>query len=336
VGTVARKRSREIICSGDGRTSSLEDSMNEIRVGTCSWSDKSLLSSRWYPSQASDAASRLRFYANYFDTVEIDSSFYAIPSEAVLYQWVSRTPPDFVFNMKSFGLFTHHAVYTASLPSRFRKEAQKKRTRLQDLPKEYRRELWDIFYERVMVLHRMGRLGYLLFQFPPSFDYGEAALDYIRRLAEISRPARVAIEVRHRSWLGKGQKERFLDLLREENMAYVAVDEPRLLWTVPFEWHVTATWATVLRLHGRNKDGWIKKGATVAERFAYRYGLEELAVFAEEARRLSGSTGRVFIMFNNCFRDYAVGNALQMKEMLGLGRDIRPGDQKALDLEGNP
>jgi len=310
--------------------------MSEIRVGTCSWSDKSLLSSGWYPEQARDAASRLRFYANRFDTVEIDSSFYAIPSEAVLYQWVSRTPPDFVFNMKSFGLFTHHAVNTASLPPQYRKAGQKERMRLQDLPKECRRKLWDIFYERVMVLHRMGRLGYLLFQFPPSFDYSEAALHYIRRIAGISRPARVAVEVRHRSWMENGQKERLLDLLREENVAYVAVDEPRLLWTVPFEWHVTATWATVLRLHGRNADGWIKKGTTVAERFAYRYDPAELEVFAQETRRLGGVTERVFIMFNNCFRDYAVQNALQMRKLLGLGGDIPSGDQKTLDLEEKP
>ncbi|MFP4481408.1 MAG: DUF72 domain-containing protein [Thermovirgaceae bacterium] len=310
--------------------------MSEIRVGTCSWSDKSLLSSGWYPAQAGDAASRLRFYASRFDTVEIDSSFYAIPSEAVLYQWVSRTPPAFVFNIKSFGLFTHHFVNTASLPQRFRKESKEKnRIRLSDLSKEHRRDLWEIFYERVMVLHRMGRLGYLLFQFPPSFDYSEAGLGYIRRLAGISRPARAAVEVRHRSWMEKGRKERLLDLLREENMAYVAVDEPRLLWTVPFEWHVTATWATVLRLHGRNSDAWIKKRATAAERFAYRYDPAELGVFAEESRRLAGSAERIFIMFNNCFRDFAVKNALQMKELLGMESDISSGEQKGLDFDEN-
>jgi uncharacterized protein YecE (DUF72 family) len=307
--------------------------MGEIRVGTCSWSDRSLLSSGWYPPKANDAAKRLRFYANHFDTVEIDSSFYAIPQEPVIYQWVSRTQPDFIFNIKSFGLFTHHAVHTASLPRHIREETQKERIRLTDLPKKHRREIWDTFFERVMVLHRMGRLGYLLFQFPPSFEYSESALDYIKRLADLSRPARAAIEIRHRSWMEKGRKERLLDVLREENLAYVAVDEPRLLWTVPFEWHVTATWASVLRLHGRNGEAWMKKGASVAERFAYRYDSAELGTLAEESRRQVESTERIYVMFNNCFRDYAVKNALEMKELLGIGGSVDSGEQKGLDLD---
>lgn len=311
----------------------MEDDMSEIRVGTCSWSDKSLLASGWYPPKAREAASRLGYYARYFTTVEIDSSFYAIPVESALYQWVSRTPPDFVFNIKSFGLFTHHAVNAVAISREFREPDGKQRLRLHDLPREHRRRLWDTFFGRVMVLHRMGRLGYLLFQFPPSFEYSEPALDYIKRLAELSRPAQAAVEVRHRSWMEKGKKEIFLDLLREENIAYVAVDEPRLLWTVPFEWHVTATWGTVLRLHGRNGAAWMKKGASVAERFAYRYDSAELKAFAEATLKLPESTERTYVMFNNCFRDYAVTNALQLKGFLGLGGRAEPSGQKALDLD---
>ena len=307
--------------------------MSEVRVGTCSWSDKNLLSSGWYPPQARDAASRLKFYARHFDTVEIDSSFYAIPSEPVLYQWVSRTPPDFIFNIKSFGLFTHHAVSPRVLPVKFQEDTAGKRLRLQDLTKEQRRILWDIFYERVMILHRMGRLGYLLFQFPSTFVYSKAGLEYIRRLAVLCRPIKAAVEIRHNSWMETSAKEKLLELLREENMAYVAVDEPKLLWTVPFEPHVTATWAAVLRFHGRNSAAWMKKGVSVAERFAYLYDLAELRAFAEEAVRLADSSERIYVMFNNCYRDYAVKNALQMKGILGLGGELSSGEQKTLDLD---
>jgi uncharacterized protein YecE (DUF72 family) len=114
-------------------------------------------------------------------------------------------------------------------------------------------------------------------------------------------------------------------------MALAAVDEPKLDWTVPFDWSITATWGTVLRFHGRNAPAWSKRNASVAERFNYLYDTGELEAFREASERLPDDTGRVFLMFNNCFRDNAVRNALQMRKIMGFGAIVPPG-QESLGL----
>lgn len=311
--------------------------MKEIRVGTCSWSDRSLLASGWYPAGIRDVSSRLRHYAGFFDTVEVDSTFYAIPDERSFYQWASRTPPGFLFNVKAFGLFTYHALPVTALPAYMRpKDALKgSRIRIWEMPKESRIELWNSFISRVMVLHRMERLGYLLFQFPPWVTFSGKNLDWFRRIGNLGAPLRIAVEVRHASWLEGDNRIRFLDLLKEQNMAYTAVDEPRLDWTVPPEWNITATWGSVMRFHGRNAPAWSRRNATVAERFNYLYDNAELGAFGGMAEKMAEDAGRVFLMFNNLFRDNAVRNALQMKALLGLGETSPPG-QKSLDLGEAP
>lgn len=307
--------------------------MKDLRVGTCSWTDRSLLSSGWYPAGARDSSSRLHHYAGFFDTVEVDTTFYAIPDETIFYQWASRTPPGFLFNVKAFGLFTYHTLPVTALPEYIRPgNAQKgSRVRIWEIPKESRMELWNNFISRVMVLHQMDRLGYLLFQFPPWVSYSEKNLNWFRRIGSLGAPLRIALEVRHGSWLEKGNRSRFLDLLKDQNMAYTVVDEPRLDWTVPPEWNITATWGSVMRFHGRNVPAWSRKNATVAERFNYLYDTVELSDFTAIAKKTAEDTGRVFLMFNNCFRDNAVRNALQMKALLGLGASMPPA-QESLDL----
>jgi uncharacterized protein YecE (DUF72 family) len=308
--------------------------MKEFRIGTCSWTDRSLLSSGWYPDSARDAHSRLRHYSGFFDTVEVDSTFYAIPDEVSFYHWASRTAPGFLFNVKAFGLFTFHTLPVSSLPAQIRPKnaSPGSKVRIGDISREQRVELWGAFVSRVMVLQRMGRLGYVLFQFPPWVTFSEKNLRWFRRIGDLAAPLRVALEVRHRSWIEKENRERFLAVLMEENMALAAVDEPRLDWTVPFEWVVTATWGTILRFHGRNAPAWNKRNASVAERFNYLYDTSELGAFREASAGLPEKTGRVFLMFNNCFRDNAVRNALQMRKIMGLGATVPPG-QESLGLE---
>ncbi|MDO9507808.1 MAG: DUF72 domain-containing protein [Thermovirgaceae bacterium] len=307
--------------------------MKDFRVGTCSWTDRSLLSSGWYPDRARDVPAKLRHYSGFFDTVEIDSTFYAIPDETDFFQWASRTPPGFLFNVKAFGLFTFHALPVSALPGSIRpKDAPRgSRIRIWEIPKENRVALWDVFISRVMVLHRMDRLGYLLFQFPPWVTFSEKNLNWFRRIGSLGAPLRIALEVRHGSWLEDGNRGPFLDMLRDQNMAYTAVDEPKLDWTVPPEWNITATWGTVLRFHGRNAPAWGRRNATVAERFNYLYDIDELRAFSGLAKKMADDIGRVFLMFNNCFRDNAVRNALQMRALLGFGSSLPPG-QESLDL----
>ncbi|HPD98534.1 MAG TPA: DUF72 domain-containing protein [Synergistales bacterium] len=307
--------------------------MKEFRIGTCSWTDRSLLSSGWYPDSARDAQSRLRHYSGFFDTVEVDSTFYAIPDESSFYHWASRTSPGFLFNVKAFGLFTFHTLPVSSLPAQIRPKnaSQGSKIRIGDITRDQRVGLWNAFVSRVLVLHRMERLGYILFQFPPWVTFSEKNLRWFRRIGDLAAPMRVALEVRHRSWVENENRERLLEVLREENMALAAVDEPKLDWTVPFDWSITATWGTVLRFHGRNAPAWSKRNASVAERFNYLYDTGELEAFREASERLPDDTGRVFLMFNNCFRDNAVRNALQMRKIMGFGAIVPPG-QESLGL----
>lgn len=309
--------------------------MGEIRVGTCSWADRGLLASGWYPPRCRDARCRLAHYASFFDTVEVDSTFYAFPRLQDIYRWVASTPRSFLFNIKVFALFTLHRFSAAGLPAQFRSRgifpAEAVRVPFHALSREDRLALWDSFKELVHPLADTGRLGYLLFQLPPWFHCSERGFLYLERVAEAAHPFRVAVEVRHRSWMEGTNRQRFLEFLKDRNMAYVAVDEPPLPWTVPPEWPLTAEWGTVLRLHGRNREGWLKKGAPVEERFRYDYGDDELREWAQPALSRSVQVSRTFVMFNNCYRDSAVRNASAMKGLLGLPAERGGGRQLRLD-----
>lgn len=305
----------------------------EIRVGTCSWTDRGLLASGWYPPSARSASGRLGHYGKNFDTVEVDSTFYAIPNQETAFQWAARTSPGFLFNIKAWGLFTWHSVKYESLPRWARQEIPRPptgRLDFQGLPKEYRPALWKRFTDVLEPLRTMGRMGYLLFQLPPKAAYSPLMLRYLERVAEVTAPFRVAVEVRNRSWMEAGNRESFLSLLKGANMAYTAVDEPELSWTVGRDFPVTATWGAVVRFHGRNREGWSKKGVTVAEKFRYNYSDKELASWEEGVRAAAEEAGKVFLMFNNCFRDYAVKNALRMKCLLGVACAEGEGVQEEL------
>lgn len=306
-----------------------------IRIGTCSWADRGLVASGWYPPSARTAAARLAFYGAAFDTVEVDSTFYAIPEQASAFQWAARTPPGFLFNVKAWGLFTWHSVKYETLPEWVRREIPRPesgRLDFQGLPRELRPVLWKRFTSALEPLRTMDRMGYLLFQLPPKASFSPVMMRYLERVAEVTPPFRTAVEVRNRSWMEKGNRESFLSLLKGANMAYVAVDEPELDWTVGRDFPVTATWGAVARFHGRNREGWTKKGATVAEKFRYNYSDGELLSWEGAVRDAAERAGKVFLMFNNCYRDYAVKNALRMKCLLGVACSPGEGVQGELSF----
>jgi len=306
-----------------------------IRIGTCSWADRGLVASGWYPPSARTAAARLAFYGAAFDTVEVDSTFYAIPEQASAFQWAARTPPGFLFNVKAWGLFTWHSVKYETLPEWVRHEIPRPesgRLDFQGLPRELRPVLWKRFTSALEPLRTMDRMGYLLFQLPTKASFSPVMMRYLERVAEVTPPFRTAVEVRNRSWMEKGNRESFLSLLKGANMAYVAVDEPELDWTVGRDFPVTATWGAVARFHGRNREGWTKKGATVAEKFRYNYSDGELLSWEGAVRDAAERAGKVFLMFNNCYRDYAVKNALRMKCLLGVACSPGEGVQGELSF----
>ena len=241
-----------------------------------------------------------------------------------------------MFNVKAWGLFTWHSVKYETLPEWVRHEIPRPesgRLDFQGLPRELRPVLWKRFTSALEPLRTMDRMGYLLFQLPPKASFSPVMMRYLERVAEVTPPFRTAVEVRNRSWMEKGNRESFLSLLKGANMAYVAVDEPELDWTVGRDFPVTATWGAVARFHGRNREGWTKKGATVAEKFRYNYSDGELLSWEGAVRDAAERAGKVFLMFNNCYRDYAVKNALRMKCLLGVACSPGEGVQGELSFE---
>lgn len=292
-----------------------------ILVGTCSWADKTLVDSGWYPREAKSAEDRLRFYADTFPIVEVDSSYYGIPAERNAALWVDRTPEDFTFDIKSYALFTHHPAPVRSLPKDLGESlppalAEKRNLYYKDAPPDLRDELWRRFASALLPLDSAGKLGTILFQFPPWFLPGRDSSAYILEAKERLGQYTMAVEFRNDRWLSDRNRDRTLALLADNSIPYVCVDEPQgFSSSVPPVTAVTAPTALV-RFHGRNADIWDRKGIAAAERFDYLYSGDELQEWAPRIEGLARDAVEVHVLMNNCHSDYAVRNARQIADML--------------------
>ena len=304
-----------------------------ILVGTCSWADKTLVDSGWYPATAKTPEDRLRFYAEQFPIVEVDATYYGLPSERNAALWVDRTPDDFVFDIKSYALFTHHPAALRSLPKDLREalpsaRQEKRNLYYRDAPPGVRDELWARFNSALLPLDSAGKLGTVLFQFPPWFLPGRDSSDYILEAKERLGQYTIAVEFRNNLWLSERNQERTLKLLADNAIPYVCVDEPQgFRSSVPPVVAATAPVALV-RMHGRNHETWEKKGIGAAERFDYLYSEEELEEWLPRVRQLAEGAREVHVLMNNCRNDYAVRNARQLAGQLGALR--APGGQTRL------
>lgn len=301
--------------------------MGRIRIGTCSWTDPTLVSSgRFYPDSAQSAEARLKHYTGQFDLVEVDSSYYALPNERNGYLWAERTPDGFLFDFKAFRVFTQHPTPLSSLPKNLRDKLapelrQKGNLYYRDLPAELADELWQRFEAALLPLDTVGKLGVVLFQFPPWFYPGSQQLDYILMCRERLRQYRIAMEFRNNVWLSEKNRAMTLDFLRRNDLPFVCVDEPQgFRSSVPPVAEATSDIGLV-RFHGRNRETWEKKGISTAERFNYLYSEEELKLWADAIGKLARRTKEMHILFNNCYEDKAVVNARQM--CLILDREIQ-------------
>lgn len=297
--------------------------MAKIRVGTASWTDPTLISSgRFYPGSARSAEARLQYYASQFNIVEVDSSYYALPNERNSYLWTERTPDDFVFNFKVFRIFTQHPTPLNSLPKDIREglspELKEKRNLYyRDLPSEVTDDLWKRFESALLPLDSAGKLGVVLFQFPPWFYPGNEQREYILSCKQKLPQYRLAVEFRHNSWLNSKNIDRTLTFLRDGDLPFVCVDEPQgFSSSVPPVTEITSDMG-LIRFHGRNTDTWEKKGIGPAERFNYLYTEEQLRPWADKIVEISKQTREMHVLFNNCYQDKAVVNARQMSLMLG-------------------
>jgi uncharacterized protein YecE (DUF72 family) len=292
-----------------------------IRVGTCSWTEKSLIKSgEFYPKGMRTAEDRLRYYAGNFSTVEVDSTYYAIPGTSASSLWAERTPQNFIFHIKAYGALTGHGVDPKTLPpgiaeslppaDRDRKYVYVKDAALLD-------SIAGRFRDSLSPLVRAGKLGVIVFQFPPWFHYSPANMDTLTDCKRLMNGLDIAVEFRHGSWLLPDRAEPLLKFLTENRITYVAADEPRYgsLATVPFMPAVTTDMA-YFRFHGRNRENWLRRGIETSLRYDYLYSDAELGEFAPSVMEAAAAASTVFTMFNNCHGASAVRNAISFTELL--------------------
>lgn len=294
-----------------------------IRIGTCSWTEKTLIQSgEFYPKSVRSAEDRLRFYAQHFESVEVDSTYYAIPDRRNAYLWAQRSPEGFVFHVKVYGALTGHAVDARSLPPDILAEIPDKDRRGNQIfvrEPSIVRAIGDRFMEALYPLMSASKLGVLVFQFPPWFVFKEENLDYILKRASLSGRFPAAVEFRHGSWYAPDIRDRVFHFLRKNRLIHIVADEPQYgsMATVPFVPQTTADIA-YYRFHGRNKENWLKKNAETALRYSYDYSDEELKEFIPHIVISAKMAKETFLMFNNCHGAKAIRNAERMKVLLGM------------------
>jgi uncharacterized protein YecE (DUF72 family) len=300
-----------------------------IRVGTCSWADEAL-SKYWYPPEI-PSGERLSWYAEHYDTVEVDSTYYRLPALQMVERWAERTPDDFVMHVKAFGVMTRHPVKVDQLPTDLRDEAPvDDRGRIERPSREFRAEIFRRFREALEPLRAAGKLGGILFQFPPYVVPREASVDYLEFAVEQLEGDLPLVEFRHRAWYEDDQLGDTLALLERLGAVHVVVDAPKVEAknVPPTVLALTAPW-TYVRFHGRNAETWNIRGRSAAERFDYLYAEEELGEWVEPLRELAGDAEQAFAVFNNNNRSpgpdgrpvaQAAWNADMLKRLLAEAR----------------
>ena len=297
--------------------------MSTILVGTSSWTDKTLIEcGRFYPPTATTPEERLRFYASQFPIVEIDSSYYGIPSVENAQRWVERTPRGFVFNIKAYRLFTRHQTPIVSLGKEIAHAlgpVSKKNVYDKDVPAELTMELWRQFRAVLEVLRDSGKLGAVHMQFAPWVAFHPATFAYLEHCRAMLAGFTIAVEFRNATWFNSDKHTaRTLAFERENGLVNVVVDEPQgIANTIPTVWEVTNCALAVVRLHGRNYGTWNRKGLkSSSQRFDYDYTKDELRGLAGDINKFAPKAASVHVLFNNNYQDQGQRGARALSAML--------------------
>lgn len=291
-------------------------------VGTASWTDKTLIDCRrFYPPGATSAEARLRFYASIFPLVEVDSSYYGLPTPTHAQLWAERTPTHFTFNLKAFRLFTGHYADPKVLPKDVQQAigpVGKPHLYARDVSGEIRDELWRRFHEALKPLQAAGKLGLVHFQFAPWVVNDAKGRAVVTEAVQRMAPHTASVEFRHRSWFPEGREAATLAWLRDLQVVHTTVDEPQgFANSIPSVWEVTHPRFALVRLHGRNAASWNTKGPAASSRFNYDYPDEELEALAGRIARLERQGQLTHVILNNCFEDQSVRNGRTLMRMLG-------------------
>jgi uncharacterized protein YecE (DUF72 family) len=267
----------------------------------------------FYPRRRPKGFDELSFYAEHFDTVEVNSTFYGQPRPDVTRAWVERTPVGFEFSVKLYQKFTHPRMFkerfAASLPA----DAQSE-TRLVDALARPNAADLDEFRSGVEPLASSGRLGALLAQFPASFKDDGISRDYLAGLLRAFADYPVAVELRHRSWSDRVAET--LALLNAFGAAWVQIDEPKFRFSIRQNYLPNVEGFYYMRLHGRNVAKWWRH-EKAEERYDYLYSADELTEFSETADAARRLVKKLYLYTNNHFSAKSVANAVMIKRQLG-------------------
>ena len=297
---------------------------SRLRFGTCGWADRSLLAcGRFYPPKvARDAKQRLRFYADHFDLVEVDSTYYALPARDTVVGWAHGVPSGFTFDVKAYALMTGHQAAARTLPPDLRAHlpahlSDAPRLSAHELDPGLLREVDARFLDVTAPLADAGKLGVVLFQFPPWFGPSRESHQVLAGLRARMPGRELAVELRNAAWASSWHRAETLALLTAERLDWVAVDEPQgFPSSVPPIVAVTGRVA-IARFHGRNRATWAVRNATAADRMNWAYTDAELAEWLPRLERLAGAADEVHVLMNNCHEDKAIRSAVRLRELTG-------------------
>lgn len=296
--------------------------MDNILIGSASWTDKTLIDcGRFYPREAKTPEARLRYYATQFPLVEVDSSYYGMPTPQNAQLWAQRTPAHFTFNVKAFRLFTGHQT----LPTVLHKDIQQalgtdasKALYYKDIPREIADELWRRFSEALEPLRQAGKLGAVHFQFAPWLLRNRDGMAHVRHCVEKMPDHLLSVEFRNKSWFEGENGSGTIALERELGVVHTIVDEPQgFANCVPCVWEATHPRLALLRLHGRNREAWNTRSAASSSRFNYWYPRAELEAMVPEIRRMAGLAEQLHVVFNTNYEDQGQVNAKLLMQLLG-------------------
>jgi uncharacterized protein YecE (DUF72 family) len=280
--------------------------MATILVGTCSWAEFT----EWYPAGVKPSE-RIRYYAQHFPVVEIDSTFYHLMPRRNFEGWAEKTPEGFVFDVKAHRTLTRHGA--AYEPGKVHADA--------DPEYDPSEDDFEKFKYQIEPLREKGKLRAIQFQFPPWFKRSPASLEHIEVCREYLREYLMAVEFRHHSWLEPAVAHETFAFLRDRDIVYTVVDEPQIgSASVPPLVAVTNPDLAIVRFHGRNAETWyLKGGESSRERFKYLYTTEELSEWAPKITEMANQACEVHVLMNNNYSSNAITNAQEMQQLLAGG-----------------
>ncbi len=302
-----------------------------IHIGTAGWNyptGRGTWSGVFYPSRRGKGFDELAYYAEHFDTVEVNSTFYRAPEPDLSLGWLRRTPASFLFSVKLYQKFTHPDMYLA-------------RDGVTDW--DLSRADVDQFRHGIGPIADAGRLAALLVQFPPSFHAEPEMRDYLDWLLDAFTGYPIAVELRHRSWSDEAEETRAR--LAARRAAWVLIDEPKFDSSISQSWVQGPTSTvrptsevrrsepaslTYIRLHGRNADKWWEHDEA-EDRYDYLYSADELRPIAKATTTAAAVSKRVLVYFNNHFSAKAVANAAVLRNEVGQAESGRLPEREMID-----